>query len=234
VGVFAGPEVVEDGLVLALDAGNTKSYPGSGTTWTDLSGNGNNGTLTNGPSYSSDNGGSLSFDGVNDYIEFQSTTLSKNGGAFSIWVYIDDFSSFTVGKTVPSRILVRGDSEYQRLIALYNGGFGYETNTNSNPNDVASNTSPDYSASEIVAGSWFNFVLSNSGSVSSIYLNGTLNRTLSVSDDLQLAYIGRGQTPTNYPDFLKGRISNFKIYNRALTASEIQQNFNATRSRFGI
>ena len=70
MGVFAGPEIVEDGLVLALDAGNTKSYPGSGTTWTDLSGNGNNGSLVNGVGYNSGNLGSLSFDGVNDYVNF--------------------------------------------------------------------------------------------------------------------------------------------------------------------
>ena len=57
-----------NGLVLALDAANTKSYPGSGTTWTDLSGRGNTGTLTNGPTYSSANGGSIVFDGTNDYV----------------------------------------------------------------------------------------------------------------------------------------------------------------------
>ena len=68
MGVFAGPEITESGLVLALDAGNLKSYPTTGTTWTDLSGRGNTGTLTNGPTYSSANGGSIVFDGVNDYV----------------------------------------------------------------------------------------------------------------------------------------------------------------------
>ena len=73
MGAFAGPEIAESGLVLALDAGNLKSYPGSGTTWTDLSGGGNTGTLTNGPTYSSANGGSLVFDGTNDYISLSSS-----------------------------------------------------------------------------------------------------------------------------------------------------------------
>ena len=68
MGAAAGPNVVEDGLVLALDAGNTKSYPGSGTTWTDLSGKDNNGTLTDGPTFNSANGGSIVFDGTNDQI----------------------------------------------------------------------------------------------------------------------------------------------------------------------
>ena len=69
MGAAAGPNVVEDGLVLALDAGNTQSYPGSGTAWTDISGKGNNGTLTNGPTYSSADGGAIVFDGINDHID---------------------------------------------------------------------------------------------------------------------------------------------------------------------
>ncbi len=67
MGLAHSPRTVTDGLVLALDAGNTKSYPGSGTAWTDLIGS-NNGTLTNGPTYNSDNGGSIVFDGTNDYV----------------------------------------------------------------------------------------------------------------------------------------------------------------------
>jgi hypothetical protein len=80
MGVYAGPEINESGLVLCLDAGNTKSYPGSGTTWTDLSGNGNTGTLVNGPTYSSANGGSIVFDGSNDYIQtnFNYSLTSSN------------------------------------------------------------------------------------------------------------------------------------------------------------
>ena len=70
----ANSTIVSSGLVLHLDAGNASSYPGSGTTLTDLSGSGNNGTLVNGPTYSSANGGSLSFDGVNDYVSVSNTS----------------------------------------------------------------------------------------------------------------------------------------------------------------
>ena len=73
----SGPNIVEDGLVLALDAGNTKSYPGSGTTWTDLSGKGNNGTLTNGPTFDSGNGGAIFFDGGNDYVTTGNTLTER-------------------------------------------------------------------------------------------------------------------------------------------------------------
>ena len=129
---------------------------------------------------------------------------------------------------------MRGDSDYQRVIAVYEGGFGYETNTNSNPNDIASNTTPDWLAPEITSGAWINFVMSNQTSQSTFYINSVFNRTLTVSDNLQLAYIGRGQSPTNYPSFFKGRVSDFKIYNRALTASEVKQNFDALRGRYGV
>ena len=71
--VSAGPKIVKDGLVLCLDAGNSESYPGSGTTWTDLSGNGNNGTLTNGPTFNTGSLGSISFDGINDYCDVGNT-----------------------------------------------------------------------------------------------------------------------------------------------------------------
>ena len=68
MGLSHSPNIVTDVLVLCLDAANRRSYPGSGNSWLDLSGNGNNGTLTNGPTYSSANGGSLVFDGVDDYV----------------------------------------------------------------------------------------------------------------------------------------------------------------------
>ena len=65
-----GPTIVTDGLVLALDAGDRNSYPGSGTTWNDLAGS-NNLTLYNSPSFSSNNGGHFLFDGANDYMTIQ-------------------------------------------------------------------------------------------------------------------------------------------------------------------
>ena len=209
--------------------GTTKTR---GTTWTNLS-SGNNATLQNNLRYN--NAGRMQFDGVSDYIQFSSTTISRNGGAFSIWFYVDDFTTFTAGKTVNSRILIRGDDTYRKMIALYNGGYGYENNTNSNPGELAGRTTPPYDNSAITSGQWINFVMSNGNSQSTFYINGVFDRTLNVSDDLQLRYIGYGAFDrTSYPDYLRGKVSNFKIYNRALTAVEVQQNFDALRGRFGI
>ena len=85
--VAGGPNIVEDGLVLALDAANKKSYPGSGTVWSDLSGNSNDGTLTNGPTFSSNNSGIFSFDGANDIVVGPATvnSLSSTTMTISIW-----------------------------------------------------------------------------------------------------------------------------------------------------
>ena len=74
--MYYGPRIVSNGLVLCLDAANKRSYPGTGTTWTDLSGNSNNGTLTNGPTFSAGNMGSILFDGTNDYVGSFPTQIS--------------------------------------------------------------------------------------------------------------------------------------------------------------
>ena len=96
MGVYAGPEINESGLVLCLDAGNTKSYPGSGTAWTDLSGRGNTGTLVNGPTYSSVNGGSLSFNGSNQYVQ-GSGSVTTNTMTFLVWMKRNGNQSFYAG-----------------------------------------------------------------------------------------------------------------------------------------
>ena len=90
--MFTGPNIIKDGLVLTLDASSQRSYPGSGTTWYDLSGNGNNGTLTNGPTFDSGNGGSIVFDGTNDYVNGPTTNsvIGNNISLISLsaWVKI--------------------------------------------------------------------------------------------------------------------------------------------------
>ena len=235
MGVFAGPEVVEDGLVLALDAGNSKSYPGSGTTWTDLSGNGNTGTLTNmdGSNLNSANGGSFTFDGSNEYTQLPTTTLLRASATISSWINITDF---TTGKTSTGRVFIRRTGfNFNGLVAFYNGGYSFEVNTNSNPHEIAGRTTGNVSSSAISPGSWFHFSLVFDANTFYGYVNGVQTGTAALSNDLIFGRIGDGSNfADSYPAYMKGKISTFKIYNRALTASEIQQNFNATRGRFGI
>ena len=109
--VIWGPEIVKSGLVLYLDAGNQNSYPGTGTTWTDISRNNNNGTLTNGPTFNSENGGSIVFDGTNDYV---STALtSTNSFTWNVW-----YKTNTVSNGFRNIISIRTNSYILMLFPL--------------------------------------------------------------------------------------------------------------------
>ena len=212
MGAFAGPDISESGLVLALDAGNPKSYPGSGTTWTDLSGNGNNGTLTLGPTYSSANGGSIVFDGSNDYITSSFATTSGQAVTYAGWLYSTETTS-----TYKNFV----DSVTARPMIWWNASGQIEF-------DAAF-----YTTTTVYRNQWVYVALSKpSGSSSaSYYVNGVLVGSGS-------AYTTPALTPTWFNrsagQTWKGNASNVQAYNRALTAQEIQQNFNATRSRYGI
>ena len=222
------PKIITDGLVLALDAGNAKSYPGSGTTWSDLSGNGNNGTLTNGPTYSSSNGGSLSFDGVDDYINGVHNAQTNITGNITIecWFRVTNTRSDWV------RVFGKGDGGDNRTVGLwYNqltSTFLYQRYS------TPSNLNVSYS-STVSLNTWYHMVGTSSGTNHNLYLNNvvrstvTLNPTTfnSTTDPYKVGY-------GNVHTYHIGNVSNCRLYNRALTASEVQQNFNALRGRFSI
>jgi hypothetical protein len=217
---FGLEQIITDGLVLWLDAGNPASYPGSGTTWFDLSGFGNNGTLFNGVGYNSDNGGSLVFDGVDNGI-----TLGKiiTTTAFTVSTYINqqsdldesNFLSQDIGGDPGRLLLHRLDTGKLRFFI---GGSGLLSN------------------SVLDIGVWYNTTFSRSSDgTAKIFLNGnedaagTLFTNTITDTSTFIGYFPRIPS-RSFP----GKISQVSIYNRALTASEIQQNFIATRSRFGI
>jgi len=231
VGVFAGPDIKENGLVLLLDAANTKSYPGSGTTWTDLGGNGNTGTLTNGPTYSSANSGSIVFDGVDDYV-IGNTPSGLNLSqpcSINVWVYFNNFTQ------VNPRIIEVQDSSYSIQILRAGATTLFATK---NSNFQGGTTSTTWSTPS--AGVWYNIsvVWQPSTSSTTLYLNGILQSSVGSTA------VGAGNQANKYvlgdrSDFvgttqLAGNIAQVSIYNRALSAAEVSQNFNATRGRFGI
>jgi len=233
VSVFAGPDVVESGLVLALDAANTKSYPGSGTTWTDLSGNGNNGTLVNGVGYSGDNLGSLSFDGVDDYVDCGSNSnFSFGTGNFTIECWYrrngsqPNFSTFLctgTGAALTNWQLCFGSSGISPASVNILSFFIDVPNTLYLYDTVIS---PDLE--------WIYACVTRSGTLVSLYRNASLIATASNSSNLtdQGLRVGINRASSTY---LKGNISNIRLYKgKALTAAEIQQNFNALRGRFNI
>ena len=211
MGVAYNSRIVTDGLVLCLDAGNKKSYPDSGDIWTDLSGNGNNGTLVNTPTYSSANGGTLVFDGTNQYVSTTFATTAGQAVTYAGWVY----DTQTVDGTYKNFV----DSVSVRPMIWWNTSGRIEFDAQ------------DYTTSTIYRAQWVYVALSKpSGSSSpSYYVNGFLVGTGS-------AYSTPAVTPTwlnrGVSNTWKGNCSIIQAYNRALTATEIQQNYLATKSRY--
>jgi len=230
------PKIVTDGLVLHLDAANHRSYPKSGTTWTDLSGNGNNGTLTNGPTFSGDNVGSIVFDSTNDYVRvpFNSSIALSSSGSLSVWCY-------------PATLTQRS---FAGLMGMTTGGSGgqqsYYIHWRQFNNTIAA-TIQNSGTYNIIAKSppqviaWYNFVFTWNGSSLNLYENGEsaaspVSQTINAQQLNTQVDIGGNMfgAAAGISGFFNGRISNAKIYNRALSATEIQQNFNATRARYGV
>ena len=238
MGVFAGPEIVEDGLVLTLDAGNTKSYPGSGTTWTDLSGQGNNGTLVNGVGYSGDNLGYLSFDSTDNYAysSLPSVVPITNPYTFELWAYWPTGGSWHTGIGVANELFVIG-SNFGDAFDSSNPALGIIAR------DVNGGTIALYSwANGFFApyapplrDTWYHIVgvFGSGTNQSKLYVNGELKSTGTLTATGTTTYTGIS-IGGGYYGFSDKRISNVKLYTKSLTAAEIQQNFNATRGRFGI
>jgi prepilin-type N-terminal cleavage/methylation domain-containing protein len=227
------PPIVTAGLVLHLDAGNPASYPGSGTTWTNLSDNGNNGTLVNGVGYNSGNLGSLSFDGVNDYVSFVSNPSLTNQVTFETWVKLSSTTPNGLGT-----IFSRETSSSGSYRMLYNSGvFNWVCATTNNGWYSTSGNSISTSSSSVTPHTQiYQVVGTYNGSNLQLYVNGELRTTgEAISGNILTTgtfYLMRKEASNI--DYGKGDIYSHKIYTRALTAAEIQQNFNATRGRFGL
>jgi hypothetical protein len=222
VGLGHSPSIVLNGLVLCLDAANPKSYPGSGTTWTDLSGRGNTGTLTNGPTYSSANSGSIVFDGTNDAIALSNITPTS-GASFSAWIYINGSNS-NFGAIFANWSDVGGGTPYW---------FGTSAGASSTIQIYFSGTNI-YNITSLSLNTWMLLTITHNGSTSIGYINGIQRASAasSLSTSTNNTSIGYDITRTNYP--FKGNIAQASIYNRALSAAEVSQNFNALRGRFGV
>ena len=215
MGLAHNPRIVTDGLVLCLDAANPKSYPGSGTTWKDLSGNGNDGTLINGPSYSSDNKGVIVLDGVNDYIDISLNLYTSNYTIIGTARYVTIGGRTFSGKN-NNWLMGHWSSS---TVKYYADQWVTDTNNseNSDTNWRIYAATGDYSGD-----SW------------AFYVNGQLNTgpNSGGTNGPNGFRIGRyGPTSGEYSN---SHISNLIVYNRVLTTDEIRQNYNALRGRYGI
>ena len=230
---ISGPKIITSGCVLALDAADKLSYPGSGTTWTDLSGNGKNLTLTNGPTFSAANQGSIVFDGTNDYAVLNPVS-AFNINCISMW-----FKPTTIiNSTSAFKPLIHFKSSTAKYIS-----FGDTTTRVANeyitivqePGDRRTSVNDGGSLS---AGVWYNVVFNYESSKYNVYINNILKSTTigsSLGDvplitDPDFIYLNSYEGVSGYLD---SSLSICTIYNRTLTASELLQNYNATKSRFG-
>ena len=244
-----GPsEIVTEDLQLHLDASDTNSYSGTGTTWYDLSGNGNDGQIS-GSTYVSSSGGVFEFDGVNDGIIVSSNHLYQTGDEISVeaWINADDINDeefqafFTIGG-VPS---ILRDRMFQMRVARYGGTPGhidvlYRNSDNTTWQILKTTNTP------IANNTWYHVVSTytyGNGSSWKIYLNGVAQSTTFHSgngnaDPIQPAdqsiYIGLGEDGGGSGEGWLGKIGKVSLYHKTLTAAEVLQNFEVTKSRFGL
>jgi hypothetical protein len=231
---FRGPNVVTNGLVLALDAANTKSYPGSGTTWTDLSGNRNNGTLSGStiPTFNASNGGSLSFPGGafdNSYIsEYSIPDSFWNAGSWSVSAWVK-FNVVNSGGANDNAIVGHGTSAPNTQIHIGERTarvqFGLYSNDLLGTIPLSINT-------------FYNIVwtLNYSSALKQIYLNSvfdTSGGTVGYTGTGTNTRIGSYSVGT-FGNCLNGNLYNIQFYNKVLSASEVLQNYNALKSRFNL
>ncbi len=219
------PKIVTDGLVFAVDAANKKSYPGSGTTWTDLAGS-NNGTLTNGPTFDSGNGGSIDFDGSDDYVPFSNFTSVASTGTVCQWFK----PAISWSGSDPSQNM--------RLSGIHtNWEFG-------RTNNVGGAFTFDLGGAERITTAqntwsntlWYNMVVTwdTSANTSKVYIGGILDNTGTATNSTSTGTFEIGRSPGGLTQLWYGNIASVKYYNRVLTATEITQNYNALKSRFGL
>ena len=216
MGLAHSPRIVTDGLVLCLDAASKRSYPGTGTTWTDLKG-GNNGTLTNGPTFSSDNGGSIVLDGSNDAISISDLTFSSAGFTYSFTAKLSSSQS----KDFPR--VIAGDVEIE-----WNRSGPHKLRwrwVGSSPSSLDSNS--NYFIQDAIHTYTITFTSPNL----KLYRDGLLFQTMTFTSSSDTTF----NTLMNRSSYNRPVGANFYqclLYNKTLTPDEILQNYLSTKERY--
>jgi hypothetical protein len=225
--MYTGPNIVTDGLVLALDAANTKSYISGSTTWNDLSGNNNSGSLVNGPTFSSANNGSIVFDGTNDYVDCgTASNVLTSDNLISVFVW------FNCTRTTNEPLVFRTNDYTTGWNMLVSNGFLRSTLRPS-----VGNNNNNY-AGTILTGNWYYGGFTCDNTTIRQYLNGVQVGSTPVATTLDLnnsdvLKIG-GNNIYGTQTTIQGQIPKVEIYNRALSAAEVLQNYNGQKSRFNL
>ena len=212
------PRIVSNGLLMYIDAANTRSYSGSGNTALGLI-TGIDGTLVNGVGFTTANNGAFTFDGSNDYINFgNSSAVQQSSGTLSAWAKASS-----------------PGGGYRGIIAKQ-GAYGlFYTDSVLVAYDWAADA-PRSTGINIADNTWKNVVLTYQSGVSNgtrIYINGVsvLTTTITIFNQINNLF---GVAEANASQFASCQVSSFKMYNRVLTATEVLQNYNATKRRYGL
>ena len=221
MGVLYNSRIVTDGLVLCLDAGDKMSYPGAGTTWYDLSKNSIHATLTNGPTFNSSDGGSIVFDGTNDYVN-----IPGNGDVMSnLTVYTVELIIKT--SYYGNKVILEKGSNAKMSVQPPSAGFGGANATFYGDRTNFTDSSPIWN------GNWLNVTFVQASTYRKLYLNNILKDTQSLGNDPansnDIHLMSRGGSYSQ-----PGNVSILKIYDKVLSEQEIKQNYNATKGRFGL
>ena len=238
-GSWARPKIVNDGLVLYLDASAPNSYSPyfTPTTWKDLSGNNNSGSLVNGPTFTPLNGGSIVFDGVDDFVITPTVNLNSFGFTMNMWFKYQPLSAI--------RFLLdfRGTTANNSLGIYINSTNKLVLDDRDGPVVPGGDISAIGATTSILSNTWINLSATvnrslGAGNEDTFYINGTqFSSTYLYSDNLNTAYASNpfyigNVSGSGFP--YKGDIASVQIYNRALTAQEVLQNYNATKARYGL
>jgi len=227
--VYRGPKIVTDGLVLCLDAADKNSYSGTGTTWYDLGKNNYNGTLVNGPTFSSNNMGAIVFDGTDDRGSFTTPVNSTDNQTYEVWTnavsgalassgYAYILHNNSLNSSIGNSFLTIGLKPTNIYFGAFNGALSTMTTNITATNSIVRQ-----------------LVLKWDGSNQYLYADGQLQDSEALSAPIQ-----NFNTITSFGDYynstfrmILGNIYTIRIYNRSLSSSEILQNYNATKGRFG-
>lgn len=220
------PKISREGLIFYLDAANKKSYPGSGTTWIDLSRNSNNGGLVNSPTYNTNNGGNFTFNGSNNIVNMGTINLQRN---WSLEILTNMSSTSNIYGIFGQGTYVTN----QGLHILYdlNGNRGIVFGMYGNDNDYSTNYVP-------IINKWYHWVFTYNHTTfaKQFYADSIL---ITPTSSTQNQYAGSGQfniggTYSNATHVANGKIAIARMYDRVLSSSEINQNYNALKSRFNL
>lgn len=227
--MFTGPKIITEDLIIYLDVGNTKSYPTSGSSLFDLSKNNNNAEIISGVTYDISNNGILVFNGLNGRIDFDILNTLNNSTDFTLDMWVNS-SSVSTEQFLISNVNTTISKGWN--VELYNSRFIFQVW----PSGIYKQTNTTYNSN-----TWYNLNITYNIGVVNIYVNGSSIPTTNVGgSDFTFTNSDYNTFFSFFPYTLSsglpfsGKLSTTKIYSRALSATEILQNYNATKSRFGL